>query len=255
MSGAHPSPAAPVPLLPGGVSGTLLLIRHAQSTWVAQGRFQGRLDPPLSPLGEEQAHRVAAWLAGPAGAAGLDLAGAPCEIAHSPLTRVAQTASRIADAFADTALLRPEAGLVEIGVGDWSGLTVEEVDARWPAEHAAWRRDPIGTTPPGGETLGEADARVRAAVPGLLASLAAARAPDRGDGDQPWSIVVAHGGILRLLLFALLDLPLDRFWAFPFALASVSVVTVGGGRASLAAHNLAEHLAGLDGAAGGLRAF
>ena len=67
--------------------------------------------------------------------------------------------------------------------------------------------------------------------------------------------MVAHGGILRLLLFALLDLPLDRFWAFPFALASVSVVRLDSGRAALDAHNLAEHLAGLDASGAGLRAF
>ena len=88
-----------------------------------------------------------------------------------------------------------------------------------------------------------------------LPGVAAAGGADARPGTQPWSIVVAHGGILRLLLFALLGLPLDRFWAFPFALASVSVVTLAGGRGSLAAHNLAEHLAGLDGGAGGLRAF
>ena len=247
------------PLIPPDLSGALALVRHGQSTWVAQGRFQGQLDPPLSPLGEEQARRVAVWLGRPGGPPGLGLPEAPSEIVHSPLVRVARTAEPIADEIGQThaispaSLLRPEPGLMEVGVGAWSGLTAAEVDARWPAEHAAWRRDALGNPPPGGESLAAAQGRVAAAVPDILGGLAA------GDANgTPWSIVVAHGGILRLLLFSLLDLPLDRFWAFPFELAAVSVIRVAGGRASLSAHNLAGHLAGIeptDEAGGGLRAL
>jgi broad specificity phosphatase PhoE len=247
------------PLIPPDLSGTLALVRHGQSTWVAQGRFQGQLDPPLSPLGEEQARRVAAWLGQPGGPPGLGLPEAPREIVHSPLIRVARTAQLIADEIGRShgtppgSLLRPDPGLMEVGVGAWSGLTAAEVDARWPAEHAALRRDALGNPPPGGESLAAAQARVAATVPTIMGGLAAG-----DDGARPWTIVVAHGGILRLLLFSLLDLPLDRFWAFPFELAAVSVVRVAGGRASLSAHNLAGHLAGIepaDEAGGGLRAL
>ena len=251
--------AGTTPVIPPNLTGTLVLVRHGQSTWVAEGRFQGQLDPPLSNLGEEQARRVAAWLGQAGGPPGLGLPDVPREIVHSPLVRVARTADAIAAAVGRShglqaeRLLRADPGLVEVGVGEWSGLTAAEVDSRWPMEHAAWRRDALGTTPPGGESLSAASVRVAGTVPTLLDGLAS---HDTGSGA--WSIVVAHGGILRLLLFTLLDLPIDRFWAFPFALASVSVIRLGGGRASLAAHNLAEHLVGIgpaDEAGSGLRAL
>jgi broad specificity phosphatase PhoE len=53
-----------------------------------------------------------------------------------------------------------------------------------------------------------------------------------------WSIVVAHDGVLRVLLLAVLEVPLERFWAFPFALGAASVVDLAAGRASLRAHNV-----------------
>ena len=236
-----------------GRRGTLLLVRHGQSTWVAEGRFQGRLDPPLSLLGLEQARRAGAWLASNGGPPGLGLPTPPLEIVHSPLVRAAQTAEIIAAAIRSSSgpftppLRRPDARLMEVGVGAWEGLTIGEVDARWPAEHAAWRADAVGTTPPGGESLVAAADRVRVAIPAILDRLAS---PAEGPPGHAWSIVVAHGGILRLLAFALLDLPLDRFWVLPFSLASVTVIDVDGERASLRAHNLAEHLVGAEGGVG-----
>ncbi len=244
MTGAAPSRA---PLHASGRRGALVLVRHGQSTWVAEGRFQGRLDPPLSRLGLAQARRTGAWLAAPGGPPGLGLPTPPHEIVHSPLLRAARTAEIIAAAVRTSTgrpsipLRRADAGLAEVGMGAWEGLTIAEVDARWPAEHAAWRADAQGTTPPGGEPLRAGNDRVRAALPGLLGRL---EARAEGPGGRPWSIVVAHGGILRLVSFALLDLPLDRFWVLPFALAAVTVIDLDDGRASLRAHNLVEHLMG-----------
>jgi broad specificity phosphatase PhoE len=56
---------------------------------------------------------------------------------------------------------------------------------------------------------------------------------------------VAHDGIFRLLLLALLDVPVERFWSFPFNLCAISVVAVSNRVATLRAHNLSEHLAPL----------
>jgi broad specificity phosphatase PhoE len=58
-------------------------------------------------------------------------------------------------------------------------------------------------------------------------------------------VLVAHDGIFRLVLIALMGLPLERFWSFPFNLASITVVAVHGGAAALRAHNLSDHLAPL----------
>ncbi len=59
---------------------------------------------------------------------------------------------------------------------------------------------------------------------------------------EPWSIVVAHDGILRLVLMHLLRLPIEHYWALPFGLCSITVVELRSGRARLRAHNLDDHL-------------
>jgi broad specificity phosphatase PhoE len=241
--------------------GSVVLVRHGQTTFVAENRFQGRLDAPLSELGERQAAVTAAWLATPGGPPGLGVEGLPREIVHSPLARAARFAEAI-DAAIDAAIgrrapargadaaalprLRPEPALVEIGQGEWEGRTLADVSARWGDELAAWRRDPTRTWAPGGESLRQVDVRVRSALPRLLATLASpsgtGRRADGGAGD-PWTVVVGHDGTLRVLLLAMLDLPLERFWAFPFALAAATVIDVDGGQGLLRAHNLAGHLA------------
>ena len=58
-----------------------------------------------------------------------------------------------------------------------------------------------------------------------------------------------HDGILRLLLMTVLGIPIEHYWSFPFALCGVSVVELGGAHPRLRAHNLAEHMDALAGAA------
>jgi broad specificity phosphatase PhoE len=111
---------------------------------------------------------------------------------------------------------------------------------------------------PGGEPLADAAQRVRAALNEVSAHLAAgpsATAYDPVPGYQtfppptgraePWAVLVAHDGIFRLALLALLGLPLDRFWSFPFNLCAITVVALHEGVPSLRAHNLSDHLAPL----------
>ncbi len=59
---------------------------------------------------------------------------------------------------------------------------------------------------------------------------------------EPWAIVVAHDGVLRLVLMYLLGVSLEHYWALPFGLCSITVVEVRSGRARLRAHNIGDHL-------------
>ena len=72
---------------------------------------------------------------------------------------------------------------------------------------------------------------------------------DDATSTDPWSLLVAHDGVFKVVLLALLDLPLARFWSFPFALCGITVVEFRAGRPRLRAHNLTDHLAPLDDAA------
>ena len=64
-----------------------------------------------------------------------------------------------------------------------------------------------------------------------------------GPGDGPWSVVVGHDGVFKVLLLTLFDLPLERFWMWSFDLAGICVIEIRGGRPLVRAMNLVEHLA------------
>ena len=250
------------PLVPPGTEATLLLLRHGETELLLQRRFQGRSETPLSELGRRQAAAGGARIADPSRPPALPLpAGQPRFLAHSPLRRTAQTAAAVSAALAAAGArgipVLAEPALAEIHQGAWEGLTQEEVAERYAEELAAWRRRPWEAHAPGGESLGEVDRRVRAGTRPLLERLTAGTTPGtldrphvlgygRGEAGVPWCVLVGHDGCFKVLLLALLDLPLEAFWRFPFALAAISVVEIRGGRAWLRLHNAADHLAPLE---------
>jgi glucosyl-3-phosphoglycerate phosphatase len=160
-----------------GPMGRLLIVRHAQSVWNAAGRWQGWSDAPLSELGMEQATQAGKSLA----AGGLQ----PREIACSDLLRARLTAELIAEQLGYKRPVTLEPALREHDVGEWNGLTMAEITARWPNEVELWRHRRLVAFP-GGEELGTFDKRVQAAME-RLAALAF--------GSDV--VVVAHAGVVR----------------------------------------------------------
>ena len=248
------------PLIPDGLDATLVLVRHGESTFIVEGRFQGQAESPLSPTGIRQGALVADRLARPHATPALPIpTGDPVELVHSPLGRTTQTAERIERAMLTAGRSigrRPDRGFLEIHQGVWQGLHRDELAARYATELAGWRRSPLTTWAPGGESQPEVQARVRPALAGILARLAAGRPPGTHDRpqvagyadplpDHPWSIVVGHDGVFKVVLLALFDLPLDRFWMWSMDLCGISVIEFRAGRPVLRAHNLTAHLAGL----------
>jgi broad specificity phosphatase PhoE len=154
----------------------LLLLRHGQSEWNADGRWQGQADPPLSALGEEQARDAAERLRGTTFSS----------LVTSDLRRARRTAEILAEALG--LRLEVDPGLREIDVGDWTGLTRSQINAQWPGELAAWsegRRE----SPLGGETRTQLVERARAS----LTRAAAGATP----GERV--LVVSHGALIRNL--------------------------------------------------------
>ena len=264
----EPAPEEPTPpIIPPGLDAVLAFIRHGESEWVAEGRFQGQGDSPLSELGRRQALLTARRIGRRSRRPALPLpSGPPRTIVHSPLARATETAELLAravsggrgeDALAAPVPVRPEPGFLEIGQGDWEGLPGAEVVERWGDLLEQWRRDPLTAWAPNGESIPEVDVRVRMALATLLGDLAAAAPPPTtgrsqvlGYGelpsDEPWSIVVGHDGVFKVALLALLDLPLARFWVLPFALCGITIVEIRNGRPRLRLHNATDHLASLE---------
>src|SRR6187551_2407785 len=106
----------------------ILLVRHGQSTWNADGRWQGQADPPLSELGIAQAEAAARVLDGVG------------TIWSSDLERAHHTASILAAALGLAVV--PDARLREREAGEWTGLTRAEIDEQYPGAIAERRRPP-----------------------------------------------------------------------------------------------------------------
>ena len=164
--------------------------------------------------------------------------------------------------------MRADVDLSELAQGGWEGRRREDIEADDGALLAAWRRDPLQANAPGGERVIDAAVRARAAVDRAVAGLAVAAAgsptapsspglpssrsrpavsgyPGPATPDAPWTLLVGHDGVFKLVLLTLLGLPLERFWTFPFALCGLTIVELRDGRGVLRAHNLVEHLAPL----------
>lgn len=200
----------------------LLLVRHGVTLWNAQRRYQGHTNVPLSEWGLRQAEALADRLAG--------------EEIHaayaSDLQRAWETAHKLAAPHGLE--VKQAAPLREIHFGDWEGLSYDEIERRYPQEMAAWRSDPMRSAPPGGETLAEVSDRVRKVAAGLEA-----------DHQEETVLVVAHGGVLQVLLCTLLGLEPRGRWQFRFDNASLSEIHVYDGGSILTLFNDTHHLAGL----------
>jgi probable phosphoglycerate mutase len=176
------------------MSTRMLLVRHGQSAWNAQGRWQGQADPVLSELGRRQARAAAASL----------MPRSLQAIWASDLRRAAETAAIIADELGvGPAVLDPD--LRERDAGEWSGLTRAEIEERYPgyldpppptgapahddtSKHTSFGGAPAGSRPrrpPGWESDDHLLERAVRALHRIVSAVP--------DGDV---LVVTHGGLI-----------------------------------------------------------
>ena len=132
----------------------IYLVRHGRTTFNAEGRFQGGLDSPLTPLGQDQAARVGRLLK--------SLIGSPHGwlIQASPLGRTVHTAQIICDQIGDGADFTLEPRLAELRMGEWDGLTDEEIESASPGLRDGTTRYNFFFRAPGGETYDALAARL-----------------------------------------------------------------------------------------------
>ncbi len=179
----------------------LLLVRHGESTWNAEGRYQGRRDAPLSPLGIAQARALADHLA-------TQTHDRPRAIVSSPLQRAFDTARAVADALGLE--VTTDDRLVEIAHGAWEGLLKTEIAAAWPEMYAAWHTVPESVTFPGGESLAAVRER-------WLEFTGVCKV----HGRSPL-LVVTHDVIVRIAILHARGLPLRDFTTFATENAALS---------------------------------
>ena len=134
----------------------LFLIRHGETEWNVEGRYQGQADPPLNEHGLRQATELSERL----GQVDLEL------LYTSPLLRSEQTAEIISRKLAIP--IYKDERLMEINQGKWQTRLRSEIEELYPDLFKRWEIEPWEVTPPGGESLQQVRQRVFAAIDELL---------------------------------------------------------------------------------------
>jgi alpha-ribazole phosphatase len=182
----------------------LFLLRHGDTVDEETKKvFKGSLDIPLSERGRARIRKAGAFLS-----------RFPIEhIYTSALSRCIESGSIIAGPHGLATKASP--GLNELCFGAWEGMSFDEIGARYPEEFQRWLSDPEIHSPPEGETLREAHMRITSAFDAIIH---AHRGQTLG--------IVAHGGVLRILLCSLLDLKLSLLFRLGQDYGGVSIIDI-----------------------------
>jgi alpha-ribazole phosphatase len=194
----------------------LLLVRHGETDYNRQWRFQGRTDLGLNRAGRQQAERLRQRLF-----------VEPLDVVYtSSLKRAVATANIIARGRGVRVV--PCENLAEIDFGKFEGLTYDEIVKSYPD----WKPDDFNFTAYGGESLEQLARRIMAFENEL-----------RGDNPADANIlIVAHSGSLCVLLCWLLGIDIKKWLRFRLAPASLTVVENFGQRPVLTLLNDVSHL-------------
>ncbi|MDR3355350.1 MAG: histidine phosphatase family protein [Synergistaceae bacterium] len=180
----------------------LFIVRHGETDWNVEGRFQGRLDTELSELGRRQGEKAAEYLSGHTFEA----------VVSGPLKRTLETGGLIAAACGcETLEVMDE--LAEICHGDWEGLLSDDVQRRWPGLVALWHELPHTVVMPGagGESLRSVQIRALTAVECIR---------KKYPGDV---CVVTHDAVIKALLCHFLNASLSAYWRCQIANCSLTI--------------------------------
>jgi len=198
---------------------TVLLVRHGQTESNTTGFYMGRSDEDLTKVGYKQAQHLSSRLAR------LPIAS----VYTSPLRRAYATAAILAEPHE----LEPRVldNLIEIDLGDWQGLHMDEISRRWPELWQQWRIDPSGVVIPNGESLPEVSER---AIPAFH------RIVETNQGKQ--AIIVAHEVIVKVIVANVLGAPNSIYRRFEISNTSLTVIHYLHNKSSLIGLNDASHL-------------
>lgn len=196
----------PLPKLRDGHCGPrFLLVRHGETDWNRDKRFQGQIDVPLNDRGREQGANVAEFLK-----------DVPIDRAiTSPMLRPKETAELVLKHHPQVSLELDER-LREISHGRWEGKLELEVVQDYAEALQQWKVAPETVQMPDGENLQQVWERVIAAWNDILASV---------PSDRPITILVtAHDAVNKALLCYLAGLGPESFWTFKQGNGAVSVI-------------------------------
>lgn len=199
----------------------LIITRHGQTCWNAQSRTQGRTDIPLDDIGLLQAEYFGKRLCGMAVSA----------IYSSPLSRAVMTAAPAGRLLGLPVI--PDDRLIERNFGAWEGRVFSELKTDFPELWRLWRQDPENCLPPEAESIADVQARCMDFLADIWKKY-----PNKADAV----VIVCHSIPARLMLAALIGLPLSRFQSFLLSNASYTEVSCENGENRIVVLNDTNHL-------------
>ncbi|PIU64401.1 MAG: alpha-ribazole phosphatase [Armatimonadetes bacterium CG07_land_8_20_14_0_80_40_9] len=206
----------------------LILVRHGETEWNKDWRYQGQADLPLNKEGRRQALKLAKRLKEEKISA----------ILSSDLKRAYQTANIIAKSH--HLRVKKRTALREINYGVFEGLLLEEVKKRYKTILERWWDDPLSTRIPEGETLKEFKRRVSAVY--VETTRRVVSTDPAGSDPKKTILIVAHGGSLRIIVACALGLKLPQIRRIRFDNAGISIIILDKARAVLTLMNDLSHL-------------
>lgn len=179
----------------------LYLLRHGEVETRYHRVFGGRIDMELSPLGLEQVQALADYFQ----------RHPPHVMYASPMKRVQQTLAPLAKWTGLEPIIIPE--LREIDFGEWTGLSWEQVNERYQVSAYQWLSELDEGRIAGAEPVAEFRARIDQAMQTIVKN-----------AQHKEIAIICHGGVIRMILAILLDLPFARMNVFDFEYASITRV-------------------------------
>jgi len=198
----------------------LFLIRHGQTRWNEEGRYQGDHDIELNQVGIKQAKLAAKYLSR------VEFAN----IYSSPLKRTLFTAEKIRGRRDLDIEVRDD--LKEMSFGEWEGLKFHEINEKYHKDYQNWLEDPYNNRPTGGENFKETTERTTTEINRIVS--------ENIDGTSV--AVVAHGGVILSLLVYWLQIPLARWKSIIQRQGAINIAVIDKGYPYISAINYTGHL-------------
>ena len=183
----------------------IILVRHGETDWNKEGRFQGQIDIPLNETGKNQAQKASNFLKS------IDFNKAY----SSSMSRPLETAKIILGKKSNLSILKIDE-LSEISHGLWEGKLEKEIKTTWPEMLDKWHQEPENVIMPEGESIEDVSKR----------SLNAWQNICKNQNKNDITLVVAHDAVNKTLICNLLGLSYSQIWTIKQGNGGITVIDI-----------------------------
>jgi len=182
----------------------LFLVRHGQTQWNLESRYQGVMNTNLTKEGKKQAELAAKYLSK------VDFAG----FYSSPIGRTIETAEIFKKITNKDFQVREN--LKELNFGKWEGLVFDDIIAKYGSDFSNWIKDPFENPPTAGESFNEIIDRGSREINNIL----------KEHKDDSNILLITHGGFIVAMLVHWLKIPPERWSSIIQSQSAINIVVI-----------------------------